>query len=207
MPDDHGTDLNTSKGKHMRRFAVVAILTFSALPVAAQNWVKNQGAKTNQSSFRAIEEWPDPNDVRNAAGAPGSKYWQQQVDYVIRATLDTTRHAVTGSERITYRNNSPARLSYIWLQLDQNIDDPQSRANLIAGALPPNIPAQARASPGSRTVRWRPQDRPCPGRGRQRCKGERALHPQRHRHEGASGPAARDRSGGGHRDRLVVQRS
>ncbi len=129
----------------MRRIAVIAAFMVVASPVAAQNWVKNQGAKTNQSSFRAIEEWPDPNDMRNAAGAPGSKYWQQRVDYVIRATLDTARHAVTGSERITYHNNSPDRLSYIWLQLDQNIDDPQSRANLIAGALPQNIPAQARA--------------------------------------------------------------
>ena len=67
----------------MRRFLVVAALVLAAVPLPAQNWVKNQGAKTNESSFRAIEEWPDPNDMRNAAGSPGSKYWQQQVDYRI----------------------------------------------------------------------------------------------------------------------------
>ena len=110
----------------------------------AQDWVNAKDRKTNQSSFRAIDEWPDPNEYRNAAGAPGPKYWQQQVDYAIKATLDTVAHAVTGSQRVTYHNKSPDALSYIWFQLDQNIERGDSRAALIAPALPTRIPEQAR---------------------------------------------------------------
>jgi hypothetical protein len=114
-------------------------------PAGAQKWLNaDSTAKTNQSSFRPIDEWPDPNEQRTASGAPGPKYWQQRVDYVIRAALDTVAHAVTGSERVTYHNNSPDRLSYLWFQLDQNIDAPDSRANLAAGALPETISPAAR---------------------------------------------------------------
>ena len=66
------------------------------------------------SNFRAIEEWPDPNNVRTASGSPGPDYWQQRVDYVIRATLDTAAHKLTGSERVTYHNDSPDALPYLW---------------------------------------------------------------------------------------------
>lgn len=86
--------------------------------------------KVNQSNFRALEEWPAPNEYRNAAGGPGPKYWQQQVDYVIRTALDTLEHKVTGSGRITYKNNSPDRLGYVWIQLDQDIERTDSRAAL-----------------------------------------------------------------------------
>jgi hypothetical protein len=58
--------------------------------------------------------------MRNAAGAPGPDYWQQQVDYVIDVTLDEENRTIVGSETITYTNNSPDTLSYLWLQLDQN---------------------------------------------------------------------------------------
>ena len=71
--------------------------------------------------FRQLEETlPTPNIYRNAAGAPGFAYWQQEADYVIRASLDERRRRITASETITYRNNSPDSLRYIWLYLDQN---------------------------------------------------------------------------------------
>jgi hypothetical protein len=128
-----------------RGTALLCAIAAATTSASAQNWVKNKDAKTNQSSFRAIDEWPDPTDLRNASGSPGARYWQQKVDYVIRATLDTTRQAVTGSERVTYHNNSPDKLSYVWFQLDQNIDQPGSRADLISSALPQSIPQAARA--------------------------------------------------------------
>ncbi len=117
-----------------------------ARPVAAQQWLNAEpNTKTNKSYFRELEEVPSPNEMRNASGAPGPKYWQQQVDYQIKATLDTTDHRVTGSERVTYRNNSPDALSYIWFQMDQNIDDPAvSRTIQNQGALPRQL------SPGAR---------------------------------------------------------
>jgi peptidase M1-like protein len=115
-------------------------------PASAQQWLNTEpNPKTNKSSFRAVEEFPDPNDYRNASGAPGPKYWQQQVDYNIKASLDTTSHSITGSERVTYHNNSPDRLEYLWFQVDQNIDDPAvSRAIRDQAALPRTISAQAR---------------------------------------------------------------
>lgn len=64
---------------------------------------------------------PTPNQYRSASGAPGPKYWQQQADYEIDVELDDETHRIIGSERITYTNNSPDHLSYLWLQLDQNI--------------------------------------------------------------------------------------
>jgi len=70
--------------------------------------------------FRQLDhEWPTPNDLRRPSGAPGNAYWQQQVDYVIDIRLDDRKQTLTGSERITYHNNSPDPLTYLWVQLDQ----------------------------------------------------------------------------------------
>ena len=67
-----------------------------------------------------------PNDYRTASGAPGHKYWQQRADYDIQVTLDEDHLLLTGQETITYYNNSPDPLKYIWLQLDGNIHHPES---------------------------------------------------------------------------------
>ena len=61
-----------------------------------------------------------PNVYRNAAGAPGHMYWQQKADYEIEVELDDDNQSITGREKITYYNNSPDPLSYLWLQLDHN---------------------------------------------------------------------------------------
>ncbi|MCZ6825827.1 MAG: M1 family metallopeptidase [Gemmatimonadetes bacterium] len=73
-----------------------------------------------------------PDEYRTAAGAPGAAYWQQRVDYRVEATLDADAHRVTGSETITYTNNSPDSLFSIWLQLDQNLFQPDSRGAVHA---------------------------------------------------------------------------
>ena len=67
-----------------------------------------------------------PNEYRTASGAPGQKYWQQRADYDIAAELDESQLLLKGSETITYYNNSPDELTYLWLQLDGNIHDPLS---------------------------------------------------------------------------------
>ena len=76
-----------------------------------------------KDAFRQLEgeEWPTPNDYRTASGAPGHRYWQQKADYRIQARLDEPTKTVFGKATITYRNNSPDRLTYLWLLLDQNI--------------------------------------------------------------------------------------
>ena len=65
---------------------------------------------------------PTPNEYRSGSGAPGPKYWQQRADYVIDAEIDEPTNRLTGKETITYINNSPDLLSYLWLQLDQNVN-------------------------------------------------------------------------------------
>lgn len=67
---------------------------------------------------------PTPNEYRTASGAPGSKYWQQRADYKISAVLDEANLKLIGKETITYINNSPDVLTYLWLQLDENEHDP-----------------------------------------------------------------------------------
>ena len=74
--------------------------------------------------------YPYPgNDFRSASGEPGPKYWQNRSDYKINATLDTTTHKVSGDVEITYTNNSPDNLKFLWLQLDQNIYRKDSRGS------------------------------------------------------------------------------
>src|SRR5450432_4495947 len=66
-------------------------------------------------------------EVRTAAGTPGPKYWQNETDYTIKATLDDVKQQVSGEEQITYKNNSPEPLPFLWLQMDQNIYNSDSR--------------------------------------------------------------------------------
>ncbi|MGZ8317876.1 MAG: aminopeptidase, partial [Telluria sp.] len=86
-------------------------------------------AEPFDDKFRQLEEvLPTPNTIRNAAGAPGHAYWQQRADYSIRARLDEANRSISATETITYHNNSPDSLSYLWIQLDQNIFEPGSDA-------------------------------------------------------------------------------
>ena len=72
------------------------------------------------------QELPTPNVYRTASGDAGHEYWQQKVDYDIDVTLDEAQNRVIGKERIRYENRSPDRLSYLWVQLEQNIFRPDS---------------------------------------------------------------------------------
>jgi hypothetical protein len=80
-----------------------------------------QEATKWQGKFEQLDQLlPTPNEYRSGSGAPGSKYWQQRADYLITAELDDSNQTISGSETITYFNNSPDVLKYLWLQLDQN---------------------------------------------------------------------------------------
>jgi hypothetical protein len=75
----------------------------------------------NNNKFKQLyEELPTPNVYRTASGAPGHQYYQQKADYVINVSLDEEKHIIRGDETVTYTNNSPDNLNYIWVQLDQN---------------------------------------------------------------------------------------
>ncbi len=81
-----------------------------------------QSTSTPVDKFAQMEDLlPTPTAYRTASGAPGRNYWQQRADYDIKVELDDTNQRLAASETITYFNNSPDSLSYLWLQLDQNI--------------------------------------------------------------------------------------
>jgi hypothetical protein len=74
------------------------------------------------------------NSLRSGSGAPGRDYWQNRVDFNIAAKIDTTAHVLSGDETVTYTNNSPEALSFLWFQMDQNLYRPDSRAGAFGGA-------------------------------------------------------------------------
>jgi hypothetical protein len=87
--------------------------------------------KKFDDKFRQLEEiLPTPNNYRTGSGAPGHEYWQQQADYKIKAELDDEKQQMYCEETVTYINNSPDALSYLWLQLDQNNHDKKGIATI-----------------------------------------------------------------------------
>ncbi|MEX0300111.1 MAG: M1 family metallopeptidase [Kordiimonas sp.] len=95
-----------------------------------------------QDKFRQLDEsLPTPNSYRTAGGEPGHAYWQQKVDYKINVSLDESTRRLTASETITYQNNSPDTLKFLWLQLDQNIfkDDSMAEKTATFGGKTPAV--------------------------------------------------------------------
>lgn len=89
-------------------------------------------AIAQQNKFAQLgEELPTPNEYRNAAGAPGHNYYQQKADYKIDVQIDDQTQRLSGVETITYTNNSPDQLEYLWIQLDQNVRAKDSDSKLI----------------------------------------------------------------------------
>ncbi|WP_316813014.1 M1 family metallopeptidase [Pedobacter heparinus] len=83
------------------------------------------------AAFSPLFYTQNGNEYRSASGAPGPKYWQNRADYSIVAELDELKHTVSGSITINYKNNSPDKLPFLWLQLDQNLFSPDSRGNAL----------------------------------------------------------------------------
>ena len=112
------------------RFGIIA-LAAAALCLGAFGQGIQQTKGDFEDKFRQLDEvLPTPNIYRNAAGEPGHQYWQQQADYDIEVTLDEDARRLTATETITYKNNSPDTLRYLWLQLDQNIFKADSMAEM-----------------------------------------------------------------------------
>jgi hypothetical protein len=97
-------------------------LTLASAAVAQSEPIRQTKAPF-RDAFRQLEgeAWPTPTDYRTASGAPGHRYWQQKVDYRMSVRLDEAAKTVTGRATVTYKNNSPDRLPYLWLLLDQNV--------------------------------------------------------------------------------------
>ena len=84
-----------------------------------------------QSKFDQLENiLPTGSDIRTSSGAPGHNYWQQKVDYDMQVEIDEENNKLYGKETITYHNQSPDVLTYVWLQLDQNYFSSESASKL-----------------------------------------------------------------------------
>lgn len=93
---------------------------------------KREPGHYNENKFRQMyDEMATPNMFRTASGAPGPAYYQQKADYVMNLELDDKNKKLYGSETITYHNNAKESLEYLWVQLDQNIERPDSKTPLV----------------------------------------------------------------------------
>jgi len=110
----------------LKKFLFVLLCIGILFSSNAQN--SDQGATKFQQLY---QELPTPNTYRNAAGAPGHQYWQQRADYDMKIEIDDEKQRILGEETITYHNNSPDVLTYIWVQLDQNVRSKDSDSHKI----------------------------------------------------------------------------
>jgi hypothetical protein len=98
-----------------------AILLAAATTATFAQDIRNNPGSNHGNKFEQLGTiLTTPNEQRTASGAPGNKYWQQRADYNIKCELDEKNLKLTGTETVTYFNNSPDPLTYIWIQLDEN---------------------------------------------------------------------------------------
>lgn len=112
-------------------------LLFTFLLISPSIFAQEEGKEaelghTNTNKFKQLyDEFSTPNMFRSASGAPGPAYYQQKADYKMDIELDDENARISGFETITYTNNSPDDLQYLWLQLDQNKRAKDSKSPLI----------------------------------------------------------------------------
>ena len=106
----------------MKINVISSLIIFLVLPFNINSQNEKEEGHINTNKFRQLnQEFSSPNIYRTASGAPGPAYYQQQADYKIDVELDDANKKIYGNEIITYTNNSPESLNYLWVQLDQNV--------------------------------------------------------------------------------------
>ncbi|MFL2608447.1 MAG: M1 family peptidase [Cryomorphaceae bacterium] len=107
---------------NLKNITYCFVFLFFAPQLISQEADEKQQGHLNNNKFRQLyQEFSSPNIYRAASGAPGPSYYQQQADYKINVELDDQNKMIYGDETITYTNNSPQKLEYLWVQLDQNV--------------------------------------------------------------------------------------
>jgi hypothetical protein len=122
------------------KFKVAALSVLFYTGAFAQNIQNNPGSNHGNRFEQLGTILPTPNVYRTASGAPGQAYWQNRADYDITAYLDENKRNLKGSETVTYHNNSPDDLDYIWLQLDENQQSTLNKADYqFSSTLPKSL--------------------------------------------------------------------
>ncbi|MFB9055103.1 M1 family metallopeptidase [Formosa undariae] len=120
--------------KRLKYLILSAVFISASVMAQEQKTPERKAGHTNNNKFKQLyEEFSTPNMFRTGSGAPGPAYYQQQADYKMDITLDDKNAKISGSEVITYTNNSPDELRYLWVQLDQNMRAKDSKTPLIEG--------------------------------------------------------------------------
>src|ERR1700761_9415506 len=118
----------------MRKWLFLMVC-FGSVVASFGQYIQNNPNSNHANKFEQLGAMlPTPNEYRTASGAPGPKYWQQRCDYDIKANLDEDKQWLTGTETITYYNNSPNELTYLWMQLDENEHSTKNNANYQEGS-------------------------------------------------------------------------
>ena len=102
-------------------------LVFMGLLALISTAANAQSKYSAYELFHPLWNYGPVSSARSAAGVPGPGYWQNSADYKIAVSLDDVANKITGDVEITYKNNSPDKLPFLWLQLDQNSFNTQSR--------------------------------------------------------------------------------
>ena len=106
---------------NFKKLVSICLVMIASVTVLIAQDIRNNPKSNHGNKFEQLGTiLPTANEYRTASGAPGPKYWQQRADYDIKATLDEKKLLLTGAETVTYFNNSPDVLTYLWLQLDEN---------------------------------------------------------------------------------------
>ena len=131
-------------------FVIVVMLFMVSIATAQQTPTRDTTRRANRSRFVETVDSTAPktnysytetfapffytkngNEYRAATGEPGPKYWQNRADYQLAAKLNDETNEITGTEVLTYTNNSPLKMDFIWMQLDQNLFKQDSRGSAI----------------------------------------------------------------------------
>src|SRR5688572_29520744 len=108
----------------MRTSKLLLLFCLSGLTSFAQEVIQNNQSKFDDVMYRR------GNIYRSASGVPGPEYWQNKADYAIEVDLDDKANTLKGKLTLTYKNNSPENLEYIWMYVEQNRFTEDSRGTL-----------------------------------------------------------------------------
>lgn len=115
--------------KHLNYLVTFVLIVYAATAVAQSTEGFDQHKAFNPNLLTSPES-----PYRSASGIPAASYWQNKADYQIKAELDTVTNSITASMTLTYTNNSPDDLSFLWLELGQNLFKEGSIGSLSQGA-------------------------------------------------------------------------
>lgn len=138
--------VNYQQNNHskMKKTFTLTLLFCSLVAFGQRNW---------NGKFEQMDNMlPTPNQYRTGSGEPGPDYWQQKADYKIKVELDDENQRITGSEVITYYNNSPSELRYLWIQLDQNVREQNSFSSQAGTSRLPATITQVRTTQAQRAL-------------------------------------------------------